>query len=34
MPPPLLGEHTDIILQELGFDDGAIAELRASGAIA
>ncbi len=34
MPPPLLGEHTDAILGELGFDDGAIAELRANGAIA
>ena len=25
---PLLGEHTDAILAELGYDDAAIAELR------
>ena len=31
--PPLLGEHTDEILAELGFDPAAIADLRAAGAI-
>jgi crotonobetainyl-CoA:carnitine CoA-transferase CaiB-like acyl-CoA transferase len=31
--PPLLGEHTDAILAELGFDAAAIAEMRASGAV-
>jgi len=30
---PGLGEHTDEILRELGFDDGQIDDLRASGAI-
>jgi formyl-CoA transferase len=30
---PDLGEHTDEILGELGFDAGSIAELRASGAV-
>ena len=30
---PLLGEHTDEVLAELGFDDARIADLRASGAI-
>ena len=28
-PPPLLGEQTDLVLAELGFDEGAIARLRA-----
>jgi succinate--hydroxymethylglutarate CoA-transferase len=28
-PPPLLGEHTDEILAELGIDDAAVAKLRA-----
>jgi formyl-CoA transferase len=34
LPPPLLGEHTDTILTELGFDEAAIDTLRASGAVA
>jgi crotonobetainyl-CoA:carnitine CoA-transferase CaiB-like acyl-CoA transferase len=33
-PPPLLGEHTDQILAELGIDDTRIRELRDSGVIA
>jgi len=32
-PVPALGEHSDAILTELGFDAAAIAELRAVGAI-
>ena len=32
-PAPHLGEHTDIVLHELGFDAAAIGKLRASGAI-
>jgi itaconate CoA-transferase len=32
-PIPTLGAHTDGILRELGFDDGAIASLRRDGAI-
>ena len=32
-PAPLLGEHTEEILQRLGYDDGAIKDLRASGVI-
>jgi crotonobetainyl-CoA:carnitine CoA-transferase CaiB-like acyl-CoA transferase len=31
--PPLLGEHTEAILGELGFDAEAIAAMRASGAV-
>jgi len=34
LPPPLLGEHTDAVLAELGYDAEAIQALRASGAIA
>jgi crotonobetainyl-CoA:carnitine CoA-transferase CaiB-like acyl-CoA transferase len=30
---PLHGEHTDEVLREIGFDETAIAELRASGAV-
>jgi itaconate CoA-transferase len=30
---PALGEHTDAILRELGYDDAAIARLRADGAV-
>ncbi len=34
LPPPMLGQHTDAILQEmLGLDDAAIAALRKSGVI-
>jgi alpha-methylacyl-CoA racemase len=32
-PPPKLGEHTETILSELGFDARKVAELRALGAI-
>jgi len=32
-PPPLLGEHTDAILSELGYDDEAREALRTSGAV-
>jgi crotonobetainyl-CoA:carnitine CoA-transferase CaiB-like acyl-CoA transferase len=31
--PPLLGEHTDEILAELGFDASAVADLRARGVV-
>jgi succinate--hydroxymethylglutarate CoA-transferase len=31
--PPLLGEDTEAVLRDLGYDDDAIAELRESGAI-
>jgi crotonobetainyl-CoA:carnitine CoA-transferase CaiB-like acyl-CoA transferase len=31
--PPLLGEDSDAILRELGYDDASIARLRAAGAI-
>jgi len=27
-PPPILGEHTDAVLSEMGYDDAAIAALR------
>jgi crotonobetainyl-CoA:carnitine CoA-transferase CaiB-like acyl-CoA transferase len=33
LPPPLLGEHTDAILRQFGYDDAAIADLRTSGAV-
>ncbi len=31
--PPLLGEHTDEVLEELGYDEAARAALRAGGAV-
>jgi crotonobetainyl-CoA:carnitine CoA-transferase CaiB-like acyl-CoA transferase len=31
--PPLLGQHSDDILGELGYDAARIASLRAAGAI-
>jgi crotonobetainyl-CoA:carnitine CoA-transferase CaiB-like acyl-CoA transferase len=31
--PPTLGEHTDLVLGELGYDAAAIAGLRKAGAI-
>ena len=30
---PLLGEHTDIIMEELGFDEAAIAAAKSNGVI-
>ena len=33
LPPPTLGEHTDAVLAELGYDADAIAELRAVSVI-
>jgi crotonobetainyl-CoA:carnitine CoA-transferase CaiB-like acyl-CoA transferase len=33
-PAPVLGEHTDEVLREIGLDAGAIAELRAAGVVA
>jgi crotonobetainyl-CoA:carnitine CoA-transferase CaiB-like acyl-CoA transferase len=32
-PPPLLGQHSDAILAELGYDAATITALRAAGAI-
>jgi len=32
-PPPLLDEHTDEVLAELGFTDDAVAELRRTGVV-
>ena len=31
--PPTLGEHTDLVLAELGYDPAAIAALRQSGIV-
>ena len=31
--PPALGEHTETVLSEFGYDDGDVAELRRAGAI-
>jgi len=33
LPPPLLGQHTDQVLAELGYDQAAVARLRAGGAV-
>jgi formyl-CoA transferase len=33
LPPPALGEHTDSVLQDFGFAQGEITELRSAGAI-
>lgn len=30
---PRLGQHTDLVLRELGYEDARIAELRAKGVI-
>jgi formyl-CoA transferase len=32
--PPGIGEHSDEILRQAGYDDAAIAQLRGSGAVA
>ncbi len=32
-PPPLLGEHSDAVLAELGFDAAAVASFRAGGVV-
>jgi formyl-CoA transferase len=33
-PGPALGEHTDEVLRELGYDDEAIGTMREAGAVA
>ncbi len=32
-PPPTLGQHTDAVLAELGYDPGTIADLRRRGVV-
>jgi crotonobetainyl-CoA:carnitine CoA-transferase CaiB-like acyl-CoA transferase len=34
VPPPELGEHTDDVLRELGYEPAAIAALRRDGVVA
>jgi crotonobetainyl-CoA:carnitine CoA-transferase CaiB-like acyl-CoA transferase len=34
LPGPALGEHTDEVLRDLGYDDAAVAALKESGAVA
>jgi len=31
--PPALGEHTDEVLREIGFDDAGIARLKSQGIV-
>jgi crotonobetainyl-CoA:carnitine CoA-transferase CaiB-like acyl-CoA transferase len=31
--PPLLGEHSEMVLREIGYDDAAIAALRKAAVI-
>ena len=33
LPAPTLGEHTDAVLAELGYDENEIAKLRAASVI-
>jgi crotonobetainyl-CoA:carnitine CoA-transferase CaiB-like acyl-CoA transferase len=33
MPAPELGEHSDELLREIGYDDAQLAKLRAAGVI-
>jgi len=33
LPAPTLGEHTDAVLHELGYDDAAIGKLRSAAVI-
>ena len=33
LPPPLLGEHTDEILADLGYGPGDVERLRAAGSV-
>jgi formyl-CoA transferase len=33
LPPPMLGQHTDEVLRELGYDDATLARWRAEGVI-
>jgi crotonobetainyl-CoA:carnitine CoA-transferase CaiB-like acyl-CoA transferase len=33
LPPPVLGQHTDEVLAEIGFDAEAIAKMRSAGTL-
>jgi crotonobetainyl-CoA:carnitine CoA-transferase CaiB-like acyl-CoA transferase len=33
LPPPALGEHTETVLREIGYDDDRLSALRANGVI-